>query len=48
MEPVSISFIRDMAVCCICRCGILSELTNLFLVDADCLGSRWTESGGQL
>jgi len=48
MEPVSISFIRDMAVCCICRRGILSELAILFLVDADCSGSRGTESGGQL
>lgn len=48
MEPVSVSVIRDMAVCCICRCGILSELTILFLVDADCSGSRGTESGGEL
>jgi hypothetical protein len=31
--------IRDMAVCCVYRHGIPSELTVLFLVDADCLGS---------
>lgn len=42
MEPVSVSVIRDMAVCCICRHGILWELTILLLVDADCLGSRGT------
>jgi len=47
METVSVSVIRDMAVCCIYRCGILSELTILRLVDADCLGSRGAESGGE-
>lgn len=48
MEPVYVSVIRDMAVCCIYRHGILWELTVLILVDADCLGSRGTESGGEL
>ena len=40
MEPVPVSVIRDMAVCCIYRCDILLDLIILFLVDADCLGSR--------
>ena len=48
MDPVYVSVIRDMAVCCIYSRGVLRELTILLLVDADCLGSRGTKSGGEL